>query len=247
MADDHGHRRFEELALGHVLGGLPSRDASLFRAHLVECRECRRRVVELRDIADDLAATERDERRRAVVATRVADRENDDGPDRDGNADESRSWRARIPWSIVAISLTVVVVTGILFWNYHLRRVSGQYANILDRQERVLDVLAAGEPIEPATFEGVDGTAAVDDGTVAISLHDVPELTNGAVVVIWRVEEQTTTFVQGGRPPAEGPLPFIIDADGARALLITVEQSGQGAIEEPSERELARVPVSEGP
>ena len=60
------HDRYERMAVGHVLGGLDEVDAAAFRAHLLECADCRKRVNELRGIASDLARTEREERRAAA-------------------------------------------------------------------------------------------------------------------------------------------------------------------------------------
>jgi anti-sigma factor RsiW len=80
MADEH--RRFEHLAVGHVLGGLDPVDAAEFRVHLTGCRDCRRRVAELRAIATDMAAAEREERAASRLQTEVARRtEQVDGED----------------------------------------------------------------------------------------------------------------------------------------------------------------------
>lgn len=236
MADDHGHRRFEELALGHVLGGLPSRDASLFRAHLVECRECRRRVVELRDIADDLAATEREERRRASVATQVADR-----TEADADADGGRPW-----WLVAGAVVVVLAVAGVLFWNYHLRRVTATYAGVVTEQADVLDALAAGTEIPVETRGEVRGRAAVDGDVLAVTLTDLPPVAAGHVVVLWRVVDGEHRLDPAPHSPANGSLPFQIDIDGADEIVVSVERRGGIEPDQPASQLLAHIDLSQG-
>ncbi|MDP8961058.1 MAG: hypothetical protein M3N32_05510 [Actinomycetota bacterium] len=228
-----GHERFEELALQHVLGGLSSSDAAIFRAHLVDCRECRLRVAELRDMAAELAATEREERRRSAVATQVARQE--------GSSEEPRSW---LPWSsprwaLLAIVLASLVVVATLFWNYHLRRVTGQYAGALEYQAEVLEVLGSGEPLAVEAREGVRGIAAIHDGEVAVDLLRLPTRAD-AQVAIWLVHGDDVSLAKHAPAPRDGRLPDVVPVVDADALLVTLEEGGAPPLI-PRGRVLARV------
>ncbi len=230
-----GHERFEELALQHVLGGLSSPDAAIFRAHLVECRDCRLRVAELRDMAAELAATEREERRRSAVATQVAREE--------GPSEEPRSW---LPWSsprwaALAVVLACVIVVVMLFWNYHLRRVTSQYARVLEHQAEVFEVLGSGEPLQVQAREGARGIAAVRDGKVAVDLLRLPTLAE-TQVAIWLVPADVEGPVTLTRLPENGQLPFVVPVGNADTVLVTLEPGGQRP-RVPGGRVLASIPI----
>jgi anti-sigma factor RsiW len=239
-----GHRRYEELAVGHVLGGLRDADASVFRAHLVECRDCRLRVAELRDIADELAATEREERRLAAIATRTAQAEDDE------EAEPTAWWRRSAKaWSrtgvVVASVVAVVLVVSVVFWNYHLRRVTGEYARALEAQVDVLTVFTDGSPVPVDTREGVRALGAVVDDAVALSLADLPDLPTNALVVAWLFdgEEVLLRRVVGDRGLAasDDPLPLVLETGDATRLAVSVELSGELPPEAPSHRLLAEI------
>jgi anti-sigma-K factor RskA len=228
------HERYEELALGHVLGGLRSRDAAVFRAHLVECRECRLRVAELRDMAADLAATEREERRRAAVATQVADEEDQEEP--------PPTWRLVLGrWFSIGVVLGVVAVLSLLFWNYHLRRVTGTYAGVVAGQGEVLAVLAAGDRLKVETAEGVEAVAANEDGRVAVSLARLPELSSGSRLYVWLLAGDQVRSFQQVPPPESDALPLSRSIGEADTLLVTVERPGDRPPDRPGQRRLARV------
>ena len=93
------HQRYERMAVGHVLGGLDEVDAAAFRAHLVGCRDCRKRVNELRDIASDLATAAREERAAVRSAIEVEKRTDQDAPEAVEVA-PARQW----PWGVVLVS-----------------------------------------------------------------------------------------------------------------------------------------------
>lgn len=233
-----GHERFEELALQHVLGGLSSSDAAIFRAHLVECRDCRLRVAELRDMAAELAATEREERRRSAVATQVAREE--------GSSEESRSW---LPWSsprwaMLAVVLASIIVVVLLFWNYHLRRVSSHYAAALEHQAEVFEVLGSGEPLVVQTREGVRGVAAIREGKVAVDLLRLPTVAE-AQVAIWLVPAHTEGPAKTFALPQHGQLPFVVPVGNADTLLVTLEPGGSRP-HVPRDRVLASIPLPAG-
>lgn len=239
---DGNHERFEELALGHVLGGLPSEDAAAFRAHLVECRDCRLRVAELRDIAADLAATEREEKRLAAVATQVAEREDDGGDDGD-DVGPPRWLRSR--WVPVAAVVAIVSVLGILFWNYHLRRVTTQYATVVERQEDVLGILATGEPLPVDAGRGVEALAARDGASVAVSISDLPTEVVEGYIVIWLLDDgEVTGDTVAGR--SSDPASFVVEVEGADELVVTGHRVGTAPPEEPGGDPLVRVDIPVG-
>lgn len=115
MATPHGpdsHRVYEEMAVAHVLGGLGPDEVRRFRAHLLECGECRASVGELRAIAHELAGVELDEQReRAAQAVELAERE---ASDDDPGIDEVRTWR-RFRLFGVAMVLVLVVLSAYTF------------------------------------------------------------------------------------------------------------------------------------
>lgn len=231
------HERFEKFALSHVLGGLGTSEAAEFRGHLLDCRDCRLRVAELRDLAAELAATERDERRRASVATQVA--QSAGQPEREG----SRLAFLAAPWFRISLLVVVfAVLAGTFFWSFHLRRVTGEYARTLAAQSSALEVLAAGDALEPEVREGVRAVAAQRDGAVAVSLSNLPELGANEVLVGWVVApDEVEQFIigDGAAIAAENVVPFVIET-GGEVLVITVEARGT-VPSEPGGRELVRV------
>ncbi len=163
------HVRYERMAVGHVLGGLDEVDAAAFRAHLLGCADCRRRVNELREIASDLAATEREERRSTAagdveVETRTA-RDDDDAPE----ATEVAPLR-RWPWGVVVIGLVPLLVLGTLAWAVWQRAATDLSAAVAESQQQVLEVLATGEPVQWTSAEDLAGNVATDGETIAVNL-----------------------------------------------------------------------------
>ncbi|MBW3578339.1 MAG: anti-sigma factor [Actinobacteria bacterium] len=234
------HQRYEDLALAHVLGGLDSQDSAEFRAHLLSCRDCRLRVAELRDLAAELAATERQERRRAAVATETVRRVDHHDAD-----DRSRWERWSRPALRVGAVLATMVVLTVLFWNYHLRRVTGNYEAVVERQAEVLSILASGDPLDVRTSAGVTGAAAVSDGHLAVSLEAFPELGEDEVVVLWRVDDGRASVVDVGRAPQDGAVPFAMQVADADAVVVTVESASQRPTA-PGNRQLAEVRLPPG-
>lgn len=231
--EDHG--RFEELALGHVLGGLPEAEAAEFRDHLVACQHCRRRVAELRDIAADMARAERDEQGQASVTTarQVARRDETSSPPR------SSAWsRSRRDWlRLGALVVGAVLVFALLLWNFHLRRVNAELLETTQRRETVLEVMATGTPLALRLDEGITGLASVDDDLFAISLVGVAEPPEDRALLLW--------FLEGDRPGE--PLPLRAREDGRLAWAGEVGDATEVVLtsqplpaREPGGRELAR-------
>jgi anti-sigma factor RsiW len=173
------HERFEAMAVGHVLGGLEPAAASHFREHLVGCRSCRARVAELRDLAADLAAVERDERTRATVSAEQPEQVEPD-------ATFEPAGRGLATRNLALLAALVAVALGLFgFWNLHLRAVAANAQAIAQRQEEALAVLATG--VAPATevADGLHAVAATDGDHLGFSLAGIPELAADEVLVGW--------------------------------------------------------------
>jgi len=182
------HDRYERMAVGHVLGGLDEVDRAAFRAHLLECADCRRRVNELRDIASDLARTEREERRAASTGTVDVETETRTGDERPQAADVAplRQW----PWGVVVIGLVPLLVLGTLAWAVWQRAQTDLTAAVAESQQQVLDVLATGEPVPFETVEDVQGLISTDGERIGIDLAGIAELRPDEALVVWLLDEE---------------------------------------------------------
>jgi hypothetical protein len=159
------HRRYEEMAAAHVLGGLDESEGRDFRSHLLECPICRARVGELRALAHDLADVERDERRvraaRAVETKRHAH-------GHDGEGDEpSRPSRPRI-----ATILAVAAILALSAWNLTLRETSARVARDMDRSAEAASVLEFGTAGTVLQRAGSIRAQAKTDGGSLVLLVD---------------------------------------------------------------------------
>jgi len=223
---EDAHERFEQLAVGHVLGGLEPVAAAEFRSHLLGCRHCRLRVAELRDIAADLAAAERDERARARVTTEL--------PRRVGEGDAEESGRSRIGLRhvTVAAALVLLLAGGIAFWNLHLRTSAATYAAIAEHRGQVLTELATGVPVTAELAEGVDGLVVLDDEQVAFSLDGFAPLVGGESLIGWLVhdtaEVMPVLIVRPEQLDGDGALAAVVDDLGANELVVTRERGRPG-------------------
>jgi hypothetical protein len=228
------HERYEQLAVGHVLGGLQADDASSFRAHLLGCRDCRMVVAELRGIASDLEAAERDERARALVTTELA--EHDEVPDPAPPAS-----RVGVRHVTIAALVVVLLAGAMAFWNLHLRTTTAAATGVAEQQSEVLGVLADGLRLTVAAEHPVRGLAAVADDRVAMSLVGLPDVADGERLVIWREHPEGLEPVRtvSRRELGAGPAAFVVDAGGAEAVVVSLEREQLG--DGPRGRELARV------
>lgn len=226
------HQRYEEMAVGHVLGGLDPVDAAEFRSHLVGCRHCRMRVAELRGIASELAAAEREERVAARVKTEVARREEqeDEGPE--------RSWTAQGRTVVIALAVGALAVVGLLAWNFHLRDVNRTLLETTVDRERVLSMLSSGELIEAELHGGVDGLVAVEGDEVALDLAGMPAIGPERWLAVWLVDGEPPhryeSFLTGA--VQEGRFATHLSRRGADRVVVSVEDrptDGRGIPEEP--------------
>lgn len=236
----NAHERYEALAVGHVLGGLGAADAAEFRSHLLGCRDCRLRVAELRDIAADLAAAEREERSEARLRTEVARRTAEGG-------DEDASPRTGLPsrWLGVGIVLAVIVFGALSFWNLHLRTQVGALGLVVERQDVALAELASGVSVVVDAVSPANGMVVVDDEEVAFSFVDLPELVGSERYVVWLTgspdgDERGLTARTGDRT-----LTGAVARNDADRLLVTVEDGPAGA-DATAGREVARADLTAG-
>ena len=198
---EDAHHRYEQLAVGHVLGGLDAVDAAEFRSHLLSCRHCRLRVAELRGIASDLAAAEREERVAARVQTEVARRAEQEEQGPEGGSRLSHGALAGVG------TVAVLLAVALLVWNFHLRDVNRTLLEATAAREQVLSMLASGDPIGADLHEGIEGLVALEDGEVALDLAGLPAVGADRWLAVWlvngdaphRYEAFPASAVQDGR------------------------------------------------
>ncbi|MFO7959919.1 MAG: hypothetical protein R6U94_03095 [Nitriliruptoraceae bacterium] len=176
MTDGHG--RYEELAVGHVLGGLTAKQSADFRSHLHTCPQCRSRVAELHGIADDLAAAARDERASTPVQTEVTRR----AP---AEQQPPRPPRIGVGHVTAAVVVVLALATAMAFWNLHLRTSASTYLSVAEAQGDALARLATGVELDPAFSSGVQGRVVTDGAMVTLTLAGVEPLDDGERLVAW--------------------------------------------------------------
>lgn len=241
MAD--GHEHYQQLAVGHVLGGLGPDDDAAFRSHLLDCRDCRARVAELRGIASDLERAERDERARATLTTEVERRAPEDEPARGGpdRAGPDRGARIGIRHVTVAVIVVAVLAGGMAFWNLHLRTSNALIGSVAEQHARTLEVLADGVALDVEADHPVRGVAATNGEHVALSLVGLEVPGEGERLVAWVHGEDGPAPVGQIRPSRveEGTAALVIEASGAQVLEVRRETGElDGA---PGGERLARV------
>ncbi len=198
--DPAGHHEFEELAVQHVLGGLPREASSRFRDHLTSCSSCRLRVVELRDIAADLESAAREERVAANTKLETARREPPTVP-----ASEPPRVSPEAVRNVIAV-LALLFVVLLSFWNVHLGAVREALQGSLEVRGAVLDTLVEGELLDPdIRVRGMRALVAVDAGRVAIDASGVPQILEDRRVVLWSVDQAGTHRLLAQVGPAGAP------------------------------------------
>ena len=228
------HERYEELAVGHVLGGLDAGEAADFRTHLLGCRDCRLRVAELRDLAADLAAAERDERARAQVRTEVVRSE-------DVHEPQASPGRIGIRHVTVAAVVVILLASAMAFWNLHLRTVAAGYSQAAGYRGETLRQLSTGLSVVAESAEGVSAYVVIDGESVAFTVSGLPSLVEGERLEVWLIDDGEAT--PAGPPVsaesvADGTLAGHVDDHDADQLVITRERGPRRP--EPSGAELVR-------
>lgn len=218
---DHDER-WDELALGHVLGGLPDADASVFRGHLAGCGQCRARVAELRSMASDLAAAEREERATQRLRTQTESRREPAPPPPDP-ADDRLRRRTLVAGAVVAVVLVLLTM-----WTAWLRDQNNELRQVAGAHARTLSVLGAGTSVPAQTSGSVTGVVAVADDVVAYSLAGLPTPEPGERLVVW-VErdgqmDDVAVHTPGQIASEDGRLAATAGAADATRLVVTVER-----------------------
>jgi anti-sigma factor RsiW len=209
MTQPEHDQRWDELALGHVLGGLADADASVFRGHLAGCGQCRARVAELRSMASEMAAAEREERATRRLRTQIESRR--EAPPDDTDADAG-GWVAGLRRrALVAGTIVVLAVLGLGLWNASLRAQNAELRDVA----------------VTASQEGVTGVVSVDGDLVAYSLANLPVPAADERLVVW-LEVGGEHVQRAVHTPRQieledGRLAATLDATGASRLLVTRE------------------------
>ncbi len=217
-----GHGRYEQMAVGHVLGGLSPRQAADFRNHLHNCGQCRSRVAELHGIADDLAAAEREERTRSPVRTEVAPRAGVQ------ERETGRGGRIGVGHVTVAVVVVLVLAAAMAFWNLHLRSTAAAYLGVVEAQGDALERLALGVELEVDTRGDVVGRLVTDGSTITLTLAELAPLGDDERLVAWfagapEPEQTPPRVIAGPGELEEGSVAVSLDTDGARELTVTRE------------------------
>lgn len=229
------HDRYDELAVGHVLGGLDPVDSAEFRSHLIGCRNCRLRVAELRDLASELAAAEREERAAARVKTEVRDELGDDPED------DERSGGAAGRRFVPLIALGAALVLAAAFWVFQIRDQNSTLLAATERREMTLAMLAEEQQVETELASSVEGIVVRGDEEVAFTVSGVPiVLPDSEVVAIWLLGEEgplgPPQMLSG--PIEAGRLAMHLPHEDAVALVVTVQPFE--SLDAPAGRQLLR-------
>ncbi|MGH8906149.1 MAG: hypothetical protein ACRD0K_06470 [Egibacteraceae bacterium] len=220
-----GHRYFEELAVSHVVGGLDESEGRVFRAHLLECNECRAQVGELRAIAHDLADIERDERRvRAAKAIETKRRETDDDePDAGESPPVSRASRVAL---IVGLMLVIVLSA----WNFTLRGSVEQLIEANRRSAEAAAVLGFGDEWDVVGSPPLRGVVRMSGSQLVVLLGNANPERMYAVSVY---DERSQPLWSGTAPVLpNGSFLVIPGRDMTAAARVIVTDAGSG---EPDE------------
>lgn len=183
-AGEGAHVRWDEMAVGHVLGGLDDVDRALFREHLASCADCRARVEELRDMA---SAIER------VAATSDAPASPSEGTESDPETHRRRrqgAWRERRAGVLTVAALAIALV-GILWILVAVGRDS-ELVTTARLREATLEALGSGTPAATTLAEGVQGIVVASDTEIAWSLTGLPDLADDERIVIWFTDVDET-------------------------------------------------------
>ena len=216
------HRRYEEMAVAHVMGGLDETEGRDFRTHLLECTDCRARVGELRALAHDLADVEKDERR--VRAARAVETKRRDGGE--GGVDMEEPHRPVRPRLMTVLG--VAAILALTAWNFTLRETVAQFNADL---EHSTDAAAALEFGAPATVtkraDAVRGQAKTDRNSLVLLVEG---LDDEKVYGLYILNGSRSPVFRAAVRPTDGRLFTLIDyPQGAEHILLTRPKGAPGA------------------
>jgi hypothetical protein len=213
------HRYFEDLALAHVVGGLQDPEGRVFRAHLLECGDCRARVGELRAIAHELADVERDERRvRAAKAIETKRRESDD-EDLD---DEDIPGSARSSRVVVIVGLVLLMLLSA--WNFTLRGKNVELVSRLEDAGQAMGIIEFGDPWTVTHEDGVQGTVRERDGRLVVLVENADPDEVYGVYVLTATKEVVGREVVASE---DGRVRVLISRPDGAATLVVTDPSGE--------------------
>lgn len=216
------HRRYEEMAVAHVMGGLDESEGRDFRTHLLECTDCRARVGELRALAHDLADVERDERR--VRAARTVETKRREGGD--GGVDLDEPHRAVRPRLMTVLG--VAAILALTAWNFTLRETVTQFNLDLERSRDAAAALEFGEPATvTAQADAVRAQAKTDRHSLVVLVEG---LDNAQTYGLYILNGSRQPVFRAAVRPTNGRLFSLIDyPQGAEHILLTKPKGTPGA------------------
>ena len=88
----------------------------------------------------------------------------------------------------MVIGLVPLLLLGTLAWAVWQRAQTDLSAAVAESQQRVLDVLATGDPVDWSSAEGIQGDIATDGEVVAVNLVGIPELRVDEGLVVWLLD-----------------------------------------------------------
>jgi hypothetical protein len=234
------HRHFEEMAVGHVLGGLDTDQGRVFRAHLLECSDCRARVGELRAIAHDLAGVERDERReRSVQAVETKSRQ-------DVEAAPEASAGGRQPSRILFVVLLGLLV-GLLSYTFVLRGNLSRAETALEERFQASAALEHGAEL-PVRYRapGIDATVKAHGDRIVVLMDGVSQSHEHAIYLVRDLAEGPRTVYRHPMSEQDGRVFVMLPLRGNENRLIVTE--GAVGFDPNGDRILeAEIPEGTGP
>lgn len=234
-SDSGAHRQFDGMAVAHVLGGLDETAGRVFRAHLVDCPDCRARVGELRSIASELAVVEQAERRvRAAKAVDMKSRE-------EAEPSQPRSsWRARWTGRLLFFGVMLLVM-GMAAYTFALRTHVGNLETSLAEQRRAGAALEFGDALQ-IDYAAPDSTATakVYEGDLVVVVDGVGEQVHG-LYLLQGTGSETRTLRREPMRPTDGRLFFLVRLRGDETRVVVTEPSQTGLALDPSDGGSSRV------
>jgi hypothetical protein len=215
------HRHFEEMAVAHVLGGLDTDQGRVFRAHLLECSDCRARVGELRAIAHDLAGVERDERReRSTQAVETKSRS-------DTEQEATPQTRSAQP-SRLLVLLLVGLLVGLSSYTFILRGNINRVEQELDDRLQASAALEHGVALQLQTrAPGVSATVKMHGDRVVVLMEGVTPADNHAIYLVDDTEEGALTVFRRPVTEQDGRVFVMLPLRGNEdRLIVTVGGAG---------------------